>query len=168
MIHLDIREDTSLLDRRRECLSWLSRHRVSVGLPSGASDRSRFLLAVHEHGSPLMHIPARPVVKPALSRLSVRFAMASGLAKACAAAREGDPEGTRGGLEEAGEAGAEGIRAYVRRGIPPPNAPVTLTGGWIRNPVSGTPVHVPGKSGSTPLVDTGQLLADFGWEITEP
>ena len=58
------------------------------------------------------------------------------------------------------------IHTYIDAGIPPPNAPVTLTGGWIRNPVSGKPVNVKGKSGTTPLVDTGQLYNGFDWEIT--
>lgn len=29
----------------------------------------------------------------------------------------------------------------------------------------GKPVKVKGKSGTTPLVDTGQLYNDFDWEI---
>ena len=41
-----------------------------------------------------------------------------------------------------------------------------LSGGWMRNPVSKKPVKVKGKSGTTPLVDTGQLYNDFDWEIT--
>ena len=43
---------------------------------------------------------------------------------------------------------------------------ITLRGGWMRNPVSKKPVHIKGKSGTTPLVDTGQLYNDFDWEIT--
>ena len=34
--------------------------------------RSRTLPAIHEHGTPVMHIPARPVIRPALSQASVR------------------------------------------------------------------------------------------------
>jgi hypothetical protein len=29
--------------------------------------------------------------------------------------------------------------------IPPPNAPITLEGGWMRNPVSGKPTYIKGK-----------------------
>jgi hypothetical protein len=78
---------------------------------------------------------------------------------------EGDMDGVAAALEESGQAGVDGIHAYIDKGVPPPNAPVTLTGGWIRNPVSGKPVKVKGKSGMTPLVDTGQLYDDFDWEI---
>ena len=122
--------------------------------------------------------------------------------EALRAAQAGDLAGTKAGLEKSGQAGADGIRVYIDRGIPPPNAPITLTGGWMRNPVSGKPVKVKGKSGTTsatskvmtphrgdhslsvdltsfdnsatggrkedrPLVDTGQLRADFDWEIVE-
>jgi hypothetical protein len=87
--------------------------------------------------------------------------------EACEAAFAGDESGTRKGLEEAGKVGADGIRAYIDSQIPPPNSPVTLTGGWIYNRVAKKGVHVKGKSGSTPLRDTGQLYGDFDWEITE-
>ena len=152
---------------RERCLDYLSSHRVSVGLTSSATARSKALLAIHEHGAPAMHIPARPVIRPALSREETRAAMSAGLLKACAAAQRGDMEGTKAGLAEAGQAGADGIRAYIDKGVPPPNAPITLEGGWMRNPVSGKPVHVEGKSGTTPLVDTGQLYREFDWEIGE-
>jgi len=61
----------------------------------------------------------------------------------------------------------EDSRHWRSSEVRPPNAPVTLTGGWIRNPVSGKPVKVKGKSGTTPLVDTGQLYNDFDFEIKE-
>ena len=165
MIKLLLSEDLKKLEDRLQCLRYLATHTVEVGLTSTASGRSRTLLAIHEHGSPAMHIPARPVVKPALAQPSVRAEMSSAMQKACASALDGDMDGVTVALEESGRAGVDGIHAYIDAGIPPPNAPVTLTGGWIRNPVSGKPVKVKGKSGTTPLVDTGQLYDDFGWEI---
>ena len=162
---LTFTEDTALWDARFACLKHLAESQVDVGLTSSASGRSRFLMAIHEHGAPVMHIPARPVIRPALSREDTRAEMSAGMAKACAAAHQGDMEGTKAGLAEAGQAGADGIRAYIDKGVPPPNAPITLEGGWMRNPVSGKPVHVEGKSGTTPLVDTGQMYREFGWEI---
>lgn len=167
MSSLQFKEDTSKLQDRLQCLKYLATHTVDVGLTSSASGRSRMLLAIHEHGAPAMHIPPRPVVKPALSQENVRQEMASCQAEALRAARAGDLEGTKAGLEKSGQVGAEGIRAYIDKGVPPPNAPITLSGGWMRNPVSGKPVKVKGKSGTTSLVDTGQLRAEFDWEIVE-
>jgi hypothetical protein len=113
-----------------------------------------------------MHIPARPVVKPALAQPSTRAEMSEAMLSACAAANSGDLSAVTSALEDAGKAGVDGIHAYIDKGIPPPNSPITLKGGWMRNPVSKKPVKVKGKSGTTPLVDTGQLYNDFDWEIT--
>ena len=167
MIRLTVTEDTDLLEKRDKCLDYLRKHRVDVGLVSSASARSRFLLGIHSHGAPIMRIPPRPVVQPALSQEGLRSEMGDKLAEACEAAFEGDLKGTEKGLEDAGQRGADGIREYIDAGIPPPNAPVTLSGGWVYNRVAKKGVLVKGKSGSTPLVDTGQLRADFDWEIRE-
>ena len=165
MITLKFTENTELLEKREKCLEYLRKHKVDVGLTSSASGRSRMLLAIHEHGAPAMRIPARPVIQPALSQTSVRAGMASAMQDACAAANGGDLPAVISALEDAGRAGTEGIHAYIDQGIPPPNSPITLSGGWMRNPVSGKPVKVKGKSGTTPLVDTGQLYNDFDYEI---
>ena len=167
MIRLKISEKTEWLEKREECLVYLRRHRVEVGLVSSASARSRFLLEIHTRGSPLRRIPPRPVVKPALAGESLRKEMAEHLAEACRAAFAGDLPGTRAGLEAAGQRGADGIREYIDAGIDPPNAPVTLAGGWTWNRAAKKGVPVKGKSGTTPLVDTGQLYDDFGYEVTE-
>ena len=202
MFTLKISESDKMLQDRLQCLKYLATHTVEVGLTSSASGRSQALLAIHEHGSPAMHIPARPVVKPALAQASVRAEMGQAMMNACAAALDGDLSGVTAALEESGRAGVDGIHAYIDAGNPsassmvvapprganslsldltsdedsrhwrssevrPPNAPVTLTGGWIRNPVSGKPVKVKGKSGTTPLVDTGQLYNDFDFRIRE-
>ena len=167
MIRLKVTENTDLLKNREKCLDYLRKHKVDVGLTSSASARSRFLLGIHSHGSPIMRIPPRPVVQPALAQEGLRSEMGEKLAEACEAAFDGDLAGTEKGLEDAGQRGADGIREYIDAGIPPPNSPVTLSGGWIYNRVAKKGVLVKGKSGSTPLVDTGQLRDDFDWEITE-
>ena len=97
---------------------------------------------------------------------STRVAMSAAMLSACAAANKGDLSAVTSALEDAGKAGVDGIHTYIDEGIPPPNSPITLSGGWMRNPVSGKPMKVKGKSGTTTLVDTGQLYNDFDWEIT--
>ena len=167
MLKMTLTEDTEQLKKRDKCLDFLRKHRVDVGLTSSASERSRFLLAIHTHGSPVMRIPPRPVVRPALAKENVRAEMEEHMAEACAAALEGDTDGTRAGLEAAGQRGADGIREYIDSRIPPPNAPVTLTGGWIWNRAAKKGVHVEPKNGDIPLKDTGALYHDFDYEITE-
>ena len=166
MISLMITEDTDLIEKREKCIEWLRTHKVDVGLTSSASGRSVFLLGIHTRGSPIMHIPPRPVVEPALAQESLKSEMGDKMLSSCEAALTGDLAGTQAGLEDAGQRGADGIREYIDARISPPNAPVTLSGGWIYNRVAKKGVLVSGKSGSTPMKDTGALYEDFDYEIT--
>ncbi len=165
MIRLKVQEDTDLIEKREKCLDWLRKHTVDVGLTSKASGRSRFLLRIHTHGSPVMRIPPRPVVAPALAQESLKSEMGEKMLSSCEAALVGDLAGAQAGLEQAGQRGADGIREYIDAGISPPNSPVTLSGGWIYNRVAKKGVLVGGKSGSTPMKDTEQLYNDFDYEV---
>ena len=165
-LSLKMTEDTERLEKREKCLEFLRKHKVDVGLTSSASGRSFFLLGIHTRGSPIMHIPPRPVVEPALSQEGLRQEMGEFLLQSCEAAFAGDMAGTEAGLEDAGQRGADGIREFIDAGISPPNAPVTLSGGWIYNRVAKKGVLVSGKSGDKPMKDTGALYNDFDWEIT--
>ena len=147
---LKMTEDTELLEKRDKCLEYLRKHKVDVGLTSSASGRSVFLLGIHTRGSPIMRIPPRPVVQPALAQESLKSEMGEKMKAACEAER-----------------GADGIREYIDAGIDPPNSPVTLSGGWIWNRVAKKGVLVGGKSGDKPMFDTGQLYSDFNYEITD-
>ena len=162
---LTIHDDPEQLEQRIRALQKLKTMKVKVGLPASAGDRLRFILAVQEHGSPLMRIPSRPVIAPALAKPETRSAMAEAMKEAARAAWEG--EDPRAALEAAGQAGADGIRAYIDSGIPPPNSPVTVNGGWIRNRAAGKSVYIPGKGKNKPLYDTGALYEAFDYEIEE-
>ena len=158
------------VDRKRiESLgkAWemLARMHVEIGLPESASARNRFLLALHERGAPGAHIPPRPVVRPALNDGETQSAIQDGLLAACKASAEGDPDGVTAGFEQAGQAGVDGIHAYIDSGIEPGNAPLTIHGGWIRNFVSKRPVHVEGKGFDKPMYVTGELYRSFGFEV---
>jgi hypothetical protein len=113
----------------------------------------------------MMRIPSRPVIAPALAKPETRSAMAEAMKEAARAAWEG--EDPRAALEAAGQAGADGIRAYIDAGIPPPNSPATVNGGWIYNRAAKKGVYVPGKGFNKPLFDTGALYDAFGYEIDE-
>ena len=167
MLKITVTENTDQIKKRAKCLEYLKKHRVDVGLTSKASARSKFLLAIHTRGSPVMRIPPRPVVRPALARETLRAEMAESLIESCEAAAKGDLPGAQAGLENAGQRGADGIREYINAGISPPNSPVTLSGGWIYNRVAKKGVLVKGKAGDKPLLDTGALYNDFDYEVTE-
>ena len=159
--------DDPLWQKRFTCLRMLSESQVDVGLTSTASARSRFLMAIHEHGAPIMRIPARPVIQPALSKEQARTEMAEAQTEALSAAMAGDETAVRQALERSGEAGVQAIRRYIDEGVPPPNSPVTVSGGWIYNRVAKTGVPVEGKGFDKPLYDTGQLYRDFDYEVTK-
>ena len=166
MLKLSFVENTDLQENREKCLDWLAHHQADVGLTSKASARSKFLLWIHTRGSPVMRIPPRPVVQPALAQEGLRAEMAGKMLSSCEAAMDGDLSGTQQGLEDAGQRGADGIREYIDAGISPPNSPVTLSGGWLYNRVAKKGVLVKGKAGDKPMFDTGALYNDFDYEIT--
>ncbi len=158
-------ENTDVAARMKKAVERLRRTRVEVGLPEDASARNRWLLALHERGSPMMRIPPRPVVGPALAQRDVQAAIADGLRSACEAAFDGDEAGIDAGFEEAGQAGVQGIRDYIDAGIEPGNAQVTISGGWIYNRVAKKGVKVSGKGFDKPMYDTGELYNSFSYEV---
>ena len=162
---LTIHDDPDALSRRVRVLRKLKAANVKVGLPAKAGGRLRFILAVQEHGSPVMRIPSRPLIRPALSKPETRAAMAEAMKDAVTAAWEG--EDPRPAMEAAGRAGADGIRAYIDSHIPPPNSPVTVNGGWMYNRAAHKGVYVSGKGFNKPLFDTGALYDAFDYEIEE-
>ena len=165
LLRLRTVENTALQEKRAAALRWLSGHAVRVGLPAAAPAKTRFLLAVQEHGSPVMRIPPRPVVRPALSAPEVRAAMAEAMVEAAAAAHAGNLPKAQEALEACGRNGADGIRDFIDAGISPGNSPVTVHGGWIYNRPAGKGVFIPGKGFDKPLYDTGGLYRAFSWEI---
>ena len=46
-----------------------------------------------------------------------------------------------------------------------PNAPFTKSGGWMRNPINGTPFHAEPRGGERPLIDSGTLVNSVDFEI---
>ena len=164
-MRITIHDNLDAMDKRLQALQKLKNTKVKVGLPEEAGGRLHFILAVQEHGSPLMHIPSRPVIAPALRQPETRQQMAEAMQDAVRAAWEG--EDPRPALEAAGRAGADGIRAYIDSHIPPPNSPVTVHGGWVYNRKARKCVYVHGKGFDNPLFDTGALYNAFDYEIEE-
>ncbi len=162
---LTFSEDSARWRSRLAALETLAGSRVDVGLTSSASGRSRFLMAIHEHGCPVMRIPARPVIGPALAAPEAREEMTAAMVTAITAAMDGDRPAVIAALEKAGKAGVDAIHTYIDAGVPPPNSPVTVSGGWVYNRAAKTGVPVKGKGFNKPLYDTGALYNDFNYEV---
>lgn len=45
------------------------------------------------------------------------------------------------------------------------NAPFTISGGWMANPISGKPFYSKGKKSARPLIDKGTLVNSVDFEI---
>ncbi len=164
---LTIRENAELITKILEAAEKLQKTSVEVGLPENASARNRFLLALHQRGSPIMRIPPRPIIGPALGSAEAQSAITDALISSCEAAAKGDSSGVVKGFEEAGEAGVKAIQAYIDSGISPGNSPVTISGGWIYNRVAKEGVLVSGKGFDKPMYATGELYNSFDWELKE-
>ena len=166
-MNLSFTEDTALWDARFAALKFLANSQVDVGLTSSASGRSRFLMAIHEHGAPIMRIPPRPVIDPALSQQQAQDEMGEAMNAAMEAAMDGDASAVTDALNQSGEAGVDAIHRYIDAGVPPPNSPVTVSGGWIYNRVAKKGVPVGGKGFNKPLYETGALYNDFDYEVNK-
>ena len=66
----------------------------------------------------------------------------------------------------------EVMKARIQQSIvtlkEPPNAPITVKGGWMRNKKTGKLFHVKGKSSDNPLIDIGTLHGAVDYAVTDP
>lgn len=131
-------------------LKALGELRCAVGIPESANDRGEAvgnaaLLALHEHGSPLRGLPARPLLEPALEEARGELSVAMG--ESLKAALDGGAP--RAALDAVGEAALGALLSYFDRAPWPPNSPAT-----VRR-----------KGSSQTLVETGALRAALSREV---
>ena len=153
-----IRESGDGLKNIKQAIAFMKSNKVYVGIPEKNSDRGGKmtnvqLAYIHSNGSPKMHIPPRPFLEPGVE--DAREAIAEEMGEAALAASEGDFGAAMAHLDGAGQEGENGVK--LRFGTGAANAPITVHGGWMMNPVSHKPFHVKGKGSSAPLIDTGAL-----------
>jgi hypothetical protein len=103
------------------------------------------LLFIHSIGWPPKHIPARPVIEPAIE--NKKELISKHMANAFKSAMEGNEDKMRDYLKRAGTAGAN---AAIR---------------WFKNPANGWPPNsaetIRRKGSSRPLIDSGQLRSSI-------
>lgn len=137
---------------------------VLVGVPADESERKEVsqdemnnatLLYIHEHGSPLNNIPARPSLDPGIKNGKDR------IIKYFRKAAEdmlisGDQRKVDQSLHSAGMVAQNSIRAVINSGVPPELAESTLAARRRR-----------GRTGTKPLIDTGQLRNSITYVLEE-
>lgn len=129
----------------------LATTRVMVGVPAENGSRqdsqpinNAGLAYIHENGAPEAGIPARPFLKPGIETKQAEIS--EGLKKAGNAALDGKPDAVDRGFHRVGLIGQNAVRAKITDGPFTPLAEATLAARRAR-----------GRTGTKPLIDTGQL-----------
>ena len=155
--------EPDVIERVKAAQRFMASVEIEIGLPDGAGGGggdgiSNVQLAfILTNGSPVNHNPPRPFLEPALADEKVRQIIGRHMKAAVVAVLKGDEGAARAELEKAGQAGEDGVKDYMASGSFAPNSPFTISGGWMRNRVSGKPFHADPKGSSKPLIDTGNL-----------
>lgn len=124
---------------------------VLVGIPDSSDGRqddqpigNAGIGYIQETGSPANNIPARPFLIPGVE--SVQGDVSARLGKAADAALAGDPDRAEVQMARAGMQAQNAVRARINSGIMP-----ELKDSTIANRIRR------GRTGTVPLIDTGQL-----------
>lgn len=144
----------------RKQLQAIARKRVLVGVPEDNSDRKNNdemtnagLAYLHTHGSPLQHIPARPIIEPALQAADNKDRITKILGRAAKAALDQKPDVANEQLNRAGVAGANAAKRWF----------VDDRNGWAPD----SPETVARKGSDKPLIDTAQLRRSITYLVEE-
>jgi phage gpG-like protein len=140
----------------------LATTRVMVGVPAEKGSRSdaepinnAALAYIHENGAPEAGIPARPFLKPGIDTKQAEITTA--LEKTGRAALDGNPEAVDRGFNIVGLIGQNAVRAKINTGPFTPLTEATVAARRAR-----------GRTGTKPLIDTGQLRNSLTYVIRKP
>lgn len=157
----------------------LSDSEVLVGVPRDKGERrdttgmtNAMLALIHDTGSPVRNIPARPFMKPGIA------AAKSGIIKEMKRGGRKVLKGDEGEylitLHRIGLIAQLSIRSVINEGIPPPLTDSTLKGrirsrrgkkGAIAELISRKSGNMPALTLSKPLINTGQLRNAISYVI---
>jgi hypothetical protein len=138
-------------------LARVKRSQVLIGIPAEKAQRkgdpinSAALLFIHANGSELRHIPARPVLEPAIAANSEIISRPMG-----AAAKDllnGNADAAEKDLNRAGVVASNAAKRWF---TDPRN-------GWAPN----APETIKRKGSDKPLIDTGQLRKSITWVVRD-
>lgn len=164
---VDIEEDNT--KKLIDSMDALGSVEVLVGIPQEKDTREEGRIGnaalgyIHEFGSPINNIPARPFLRPGVKNSADRWQPK--LAAAAQAAMTGDSSAMMGKLDEAGIIASNAVKQTILAGIPPPLGKATVTA--RRRRTTGSKYRRRATSGGDviPLVDTGQLLRSITWVV---
>lgn len=152
------------LEKVLKAINDLAGKDVLVGIPSSAPERkpdedgnkpppnNAVIGYWQETGDPEHNLPARPFLVPGVA--SVQAKLAERLGKAADAALAGDQKMAEVHMVRAGLEAQKAVRARINSGIKPDLADSTIAARLRR-----------GRTGTVPLVDTGQLRNAINYVI---
>jgi len=136
-------------DRKTQLLAMAGKargkKRVRLEKAAGSDVTNAELLFIHTKGSPVRHIPARPVLEPAVEADGNRQAIASELSASVKANLAGNGQRALNKMKRAALAGQNAARNFF---TDPRNH-------WVPN----APSTIKAKGSDRPLIDTGALRA---------
>lgn len=151
----------SNLNALKKSIELLGKSRVYVGIPAENASRDNGndinnaeLLYIQTHGSPLWHVPPRPVIEPAINynKKEIAKRLITAYGKAMENIYAGDSMQTAmQHLEVVGMYAQNIVRAWFTN----PN------NGWEPN----SPLTVSKKGSSNPLIDTGEMRKSITYVV---
>ncbi len=129
------------------------REEMAETMEQGSPYSTAHQMYVTAHGSPLYHIPPRPIIEPAIEAEDNKEAIAGELKEAAKAVLDEKPDAVKAHLNRAGMLGANAARDWFEdpRNGWPPNAPATIKQ----------------KGSDKPLIDTGELRKSITYVVKE-
>ncbi|MET3654086.1 hypothetical protein [Dyella japonica] len=129
----------------------LASNEVLIGIPASTTERqdgepinNATIGYIQETGSPVNNLPARPFLVPGVE--SAQKAATDELKKGASDAMDGNAQAADKALHRAGIVASNAVKAKINSGIAPELAHSTLAARRRR-----------GRTGTTPLIDTGSL-----------
>lgn len=141
--------ESGSFDEVKKNLAHLSEMKVYVGIPEKETSRqgqvvtNAGLMFIHTNGSPLQHIPPRPVIEPAIEAPDNKARIINELEQVASSELDGNVDAAIEHLVRAGTLGANAAKRWFRD---PRN-------GWAPN----APRTIAAKGSDRPLIDTGEL-----------
>lgn len=137
----------------------------AYGPPHSGGITNAALGYIHETGSPINNIPARPFLYPGVKNSASRWQPK--LAQAAQAALQGDQSGILTALGNAGIIASNAVKRTIQDGIPPPLKPDTVRRRRKRSPGSKYRRKATTPADVTPLIDTGNLLRSITYVVVK-
>jgi hypothetical protein len=140
-----------------KAMNQLTKSRALVGVTQQKSSRkgepvnNAELAYIHTNGSPLQHIPARPIIEPAIEAPDNKLAITQEMQGAAGAALDGKQQESKQFMKRAGLTAQNRVRSWFTdsRNNWAPNAPSTIAR----------------KGSDKPLIDTGSLRQAMSYAV---